>query len=238
MIDVHSHILPGMDDGCKDAEESIAVLKKLAEQKVDTVHATSHFYANREKLDHFLQRRELAGQRLAAAMEAMEEPLPEVVLGAEVWYFDGISRSDSLRPLCTDGTNILLLEMPFCGWTDRMLGEIVSLKEEGGFSVLLAHIERYLRWQKRGALDWLSQHDILMQANAEAFLERKTARKVLKMLEQHQVQLLGTDCHNLTSRPPNYGDAIQKIRESLGDDALEYLREMERLFYPSMEAVH
>lgn len=227
-----------MDDGSKNTEESIEILKKMAAQKVDTVLATSHFYADQEMLDDFLRRRERARQKLNAAMEESPVPLPRVILGAEVWYFDGISHSDSLAPLCTEGTDILLLEMPFDKWTNRMLEEIVFLKEERGFIVLLAHVERYLKWQKKGTWEWLMQQEILMQTNAEAYLERKTARKVLKMLERHQIQLLGSDCHNLTSRPPNYGDAIQKIRESLGDSAIDYLTQMEQLLYHGLEVVH
>ena len=238
MIDVHSHILPGMDDGSKSIEESISILKRMAEQNVETVIATSHFYADREMLEHYLARRERAYQKLTAAMEEAAVRLPEVILGAEVWYFDGISHSDSLRPLCTAGTDILLLEMPFSKWTERMIGEILSLKEESGFTVLLAHVERYLRWQKKEIWERLSEQEILMQTNAEAFLERKTARKVFKMLKLGQVQLIGSDCHNLSSRPPNYSEAIEKIRKKLGEEAIGYLTRMEKLLYRSAEDAH
>lgn len=231
MIDVHSHILPGMDDGSKSCEESISMLSKLKEQGVDTVVASSHFYADQEMLDRFLHRRERSYRRLQEAMEEAETPLPKVILGAEVWYFEGISHSDSLKPLCAEGTDIFLLEMPFSRWTEHMLNEIVSLREENDFAVLLAHVERYLKWQKKSTWDWLSQQNILMQTNAEAYMERRTAKKVLKMLDNRQVQLLGTDCHNLTSRPPNYGEALRKIRDALGDAAIEYLSGMERMLY-------
>ena len=227
-----------MDDGSKSVEESISILKKMNEQGVETVIASSHFYADQEVLERFLKRRERAFGLLQTAMEESGIKTPNVLLGAEVWYFDGISHSSSLRPLCTEGTDVLLLEMPFSEWTERMLDEIVSLREESGFTILLAHVERYLKWQKRGTLEWLLQHEILMQTNAEAFLERKTARKIMKMLERRQVHLIGSDCHNLTSRPPNYGEAIQKIRKTLGDQTLDYLAQMERLLYQGLEGVY
>ena len=227
-----------MDDGSKNVEESISILKKMAEQNVETVIATSHFYADQEMLDHFLHRRERSYQKLRAAISETEVPLPDIVLGAEVWYFDGISRSDSLKPLCVAGTDLLLLEMPFSKWNEHMMNEIVTLHEENGFTVVLAHVERYLKWQKKGTWDWLAQHEILMQTNAEAYLEHRTAKKVLKMLDSRMVQLIGSDCHNLTSRPPNYGDAIKKIREALGESTIEYIAQMERLLYHSAEGVH
>ena len=238
MIDVHSHVLPGMDDGSKNTEESIEILKKMQEQGVERVAATSHFYADRETLDTFLRRREHSYRRLCEAMDETDAPLPKVFLGAEVWYFEGISHSDSLKPLRAEGTDILLLEMPFSKWTDRMLSEVAALSEEDDFTVLLAHIERYLKWQKRETLDSLLQRGVKLQSNAEAFLERRTARKVMKMLERGQIHLLGSDCHNRTSRPPNYGDAIEKIRSRLGEDAITYLADMERLLYPEPEGVH
>lgn len=227
-----------MDDGCKSTEESIAILQTMREQDVERVAATSHFYADREQLEHFLNRRERSFHRLCEGMNAAEVPLPEVFLGAEVWYFDGISRSGSLKPLRAEGTDVLLLEMPFSRWTERMLDEVVSLNDEDGITVLLAHVERYLPWQKKETWQWLMERGVHMQSNAEAFLQRRTARKALKMLEKGQIHLLGSDCHNRTSRPPNYGDAIRKIRDSLGEDAIMYLSEMERTLYPEPEGVH
>ena len=60
MIDWHSHILPGMDDGSKDPEESIAMLDMLEQQGIDTVIATPHFYANEETTEEFLGRRKVS----------------------------------------------------------------------------------------------------------------------------------------------------------------------------------
>ena len=92
MIDLHSHILPGMDDGSQSPEETAALLGMLQKQGVTTLAATPHFYA-RETPESFLQRREEA----AAHLPCTESPA--ILLGAEVAYFAGMGSSEALIPL-------------------------------------------------------------------------------------------------------------------------------------------
>ena len=70
----------------------------------------------------------------------------------------------------------------------------------------------------------LQQLPVLVQANASFFLDSRTRRMALKMLRADQIQLLGSDCHNLDSRPPRLGSAVELIRHQLGDDVLERIR--------------
>lgn len=81
MIDLHTHILPGMDDGSRDVLESLAMLEASAAQGVGLVAATPHFYAEENSPERFLSRRAEAAQRLRAALRP---GLPEIRLGAEV----------------------------------------------------------------------------------------------------------------------------------------------------------
>ena len=110
MIDFHSHILPGMDDGSKSTQESLEMLDMLRAQGVDTVAATPHFYARENPPEVFLRRRAEAWNRLRPQLTADS---PRVLLGAEVRYFQGISHVDRLHDLCLEGQDVLLLEMPF-----------------------------------------------------------------------------------------------------------------------------
>ena len=82
MIDIHSHILPGIDDGSQSVEESHALLALLREQGVETVVATPHFYADRNDPENFLRRRKEALARL----DHGETEMPRILLGAEVAY--------------------------------------------------------------------------------------------------------------------------------------------------------
>ena len=69
-------------------------------------------------------------------------------------------------------------------------------------------------------MERLEELPVLIQANSEFFLRRNTSRMALKMLRQGQIHLLGSDCHNLSSRKPNLGPAIGAIEKKLGSEAL------------------
>ena len=221
MIDWHSHILPGMDDGSKDVAESLAMLQMQSNQQVATVIATPHFYANDEAVAVFLERR-------AKAYETLKEQLPEnaprILLGAEVRYYQGISRMEDLKDLRIEGSKLLLLEMPMTVWTEYMVRELIEMSSKSSVRIVLAHVERYLRFQKQSVWDRIAESGILMQVNGSFFTTLASKRKALSLLQEGMVQFLGSDCHNLTNRSPQLGKAYQVIRKKLGDDYLDQMK--------------
>lgn len=223
MIDFHSHILPGIDDGSRSVEMSLQMLETMHKQQIDTVIATSHFYATERSPQRFLYRRQEAWNRLKAELP---DDSPKILLGAEVLYFPGISRMAELPELCMEGTNILLLEMPFERWTERMVREVKELAGSGDYTILLAHIERYYFKQPKDVWDDFLDIDILMQSNADFFLPFWTKRKALKLLKEGRIHLLGSDAHNMTERAPRMEQAISMIEKHLGQ---EVIRQMDRL---------
>lgn len=227
MIDIHSHVLPGIDDGSKNVEESLAMLRSCAQQGIGCVAATPHFYPMENSPERFLERREAAAERLRSVWEP---GLPKLLLGAEVYYFTGISQAEELDALCLGGT-LLLLEMPFCPWTDRMTAEVIALREQRGLHVVLAHIERYFRWQPKRLWEELLDRGLLMQCNAGFFLDWRTKGKARKMLSEGRIHLLGSDAHNMTSRPPRMGEA----RSSIGEAGWRRLEENVHELLPGME---
>ena len=220
MIDFHSHILPAMDDGSKDAEMSAALLQMLRQQGVTTVVATPHFYADKHNPAEFLQRR-------AAAFANLPETDLQVLLGAEVAYFDGMSHSDALRQLCVGATRLLLVEMPFATWTERMLQEVCDIGMRQGLQPVLAHVERY-RSQFMKHRDFLTDREVLFQFGTEVFLDWRSRRWALDCLDRGEVHFLGSDCHNLTTRPPRIGEAARTIVKKRGAEALNELMEFSR----------
>lgn len=220
MIDWHSHILPGMDDGSKDAAESVAMLEMQASQGVLTVIATPHFYANDESVVAFMERR-------AAALDTLKAQLPEnapkILLGAEVRYYQGISRLENLKDLRIEGSKLLLLEMPMSVWTETVIRELIELSGKSGVQIVLAHVERYLKLQRQQVWDRILDSGILMQSNASFFTSLASKRKAINLLAEGVVQFLGSDCHNTTSRPPEMGKAFDVIRKKLGDDYLDQM---------------
>ena len=121
IIDMHCHILPGVDDGAKDLETSLAMLEASRDQGVQCMVATPHFYATRDRVDAFLARREAAWEVLKSRMGS---DFPEVMLGAEVAFFQGISRAERLDALRIEGTSSMLLEMPFRPWSQGDVDEV------------------------------------------------------------------------------------------------------------------
>jgi len=227
MTDIHSHVLPQMDDGSRSVEESLAMLEALAAQGMERVVATPHFYADENGPEEFLERRAASLEKLR---EGWRPGLPALKLGAEVCYYDGISRCERLDVLKIEETGLLLLEMPFCRWSQRMLQEVREL-QASGTAVLLAHIERYLRWQERETWEALAGWGVLNQCNASFFLRWQTRRRALRMLREGKVHLLGSDSHNMDTRPPQLNAALAV----LGPKEREILEENSRRILPDWE---
>ena len=175
MIDLHSHILPQMDDGSRSTEESLQMLTALAAQGVTDVAATPHFYASENGPDRFLARRARSWQQLRPHLTAS---LPRVHLGAEVLFFEGIAAFDGLPRLCLSGADTLLLEMPFRPWSQRMLDELLELADRPDVTVLLAHMERYLPYVAEP--DWrrMARSGLYIQSNADFFCGFSTRRRL------------------------------------------------------------
>ncbi len=230
MTDFHSHFLPGIDDGSDSVETSLAMLEAWRRQGIERLCATPHFYADRNTPERFLRRRAAAFQSVLEAMGS-PEAYPPILLGAEVRFFDGIGASRELPQLCLQGTNLLLLEMPFTRWSDRMLGEVAELPHRG-IQPVAAHIERYLDLNPKKTIERFMSMDILIQCNAEFFLSRRTARKALRMLKEERIHFLGSDAHNMSSRAPDLGPALELIERKLGAYAIDRLLELEELLIP------
>ena len=226
MIDFHSHFLPGIDDGSENVSMSLSMLNAWSIQGIDTVVASPHFYATRNNPERFLRNREAAYNAVREAMSRYRPSnggnWPDIMLGAEVYFFNGISRYEGLHDLCLEGTDLLLLEMPFTPWTSRMIDEVSIIASTTGIMPVAAHIERYLN-QPKSLVKAFLDLDIYIQSNAEFFLERGTSRKALKMLKKDVVIFLGSDAHNMGSRSVNIGPALQVISKSLGQDFVDDL---------------
>lgn len=229
--DFHSHILPRIDDGSESLEESIELLRQEARQKVPVVVATPHFYADHDAIDSFLKRREAAEIRLRSEM-VWCIGLPKVVCGAEVHYFRGIGETDILRDLAIEGTDKILIEMPNTHWTEEMYRELDTVVEKQGLQPIIAHIDRYISpFSKNENLQRLLQMPVLIQANGSFFLHRSTRNMALRMLEKGQIHLLGSDCHNLISRPPNLAGAVALLRSKLGEKKVREIIAREKMCF-------
>ena len=224
IADLHSHILPEIDDGSGSVAESLKMLTMLQDQGIRNVVATPHFYGNQDRPDRFLRRRQAAMERLQEALQDHPQ-LPKVHLGAEVYFFQGMSDAEALQNLTIAGSRYILVEMPMGRWNDRMYKELVQIWEKQDLIPVVAHVDRYLSaLSTHGIPDRLEELPVLVQANAGFFLRSSSRRMAMKMLKNQQIHLLGSDCHDTTTRPPRLGAAVERIRKELGEEALTMIQ--------------
>ena len=225
MTDLHTHILPGMDDGSKSVEMSLAMLRAEAAQGVDTVALTPHYYRDTESSGEFLARRAAAVEALEAAIAALPEEersaLPKRILAAEVAWVPNLTDCAHLRALCYAGTNAFLLELPMEPWYDGLFRQLYDLVNATGLTPVIAHIDRYWTGQKPERLAELLALGLPTQLSAEALLRFPTRRRALRALQSGAAQYLMSDCHRDDKRTPNLLPAMELVGRRLGADARE-----------------
>ena len=220
MIDIHTHILPHLDDGAKNTQMSIAMLKALQQQGVETVVFTSHYYGKRSTPDAFIQRRN-------GMFDRIKDQIPagmQVKLGAEL-HFTGINmpESDELCKLAIEGTKYILVEFPFTtAWTGELLTRLSDFMRETDYTPIIAHVERYSEVKKNPALaSELVNMGCLLQVNAPSFLDKRERKLAFALLKHGFVHCLGTDAHNMDMRAPDMTTAKNAVGKAGYLDAWE-----------------
>lgn len=215
MLDIHSHILPGVDDGARDVETSIELLRMMKEQGITHVIATPHFDAMHNSIDEFEYIVSDAYARLCDATVGLE--LPQVALGSEVFYFAGIGRSMGIHDLTLCRSEYLLLELPNCKIDADIIKAIRDMNERIGIMPIIAHIERYAH--ERGfklLLELIENGVVYAQVNAASVLVPPYKKITHKLIKKGYISFLATDTHSIIGRPPKISEALQEIENSLG----------------------
>ncbi|MBQ2876618.1 MAG: hypothetical protein IJE25_06385 [Clostridia bacterium] len=206
IVDFHTHVLPGADHGSYSVSESEAQLDLAAEHGVKRIIATPHFYPNSHTVDGFLERRALAFEMLSSSLT---ESRPKLLLGAEVLLCEGLEKMASLDKLLISGTDTLLLELPFSGFSE---GYIKSVKAiiKSGIDVVLAHVDRY----DPENINKLLKIGAKAQVNASALCSFFRNKQLYEWLESGVIVAIGSDIHNRTrSAYDHFSKAIRKIGE-------------------------
>lgn len=216
MTDLHTHILPGMDDGAKDVSTALSMLRAEWEQGVTGVALTPHFYRDEERPERFFARREQAWTRLSDAIAEAGMEVPELVLGTEVCWVPGLHRWDDLERFCLGESPYLLLELPDAAWRGSMFDQIYDMMDSSGVIPVLAHVDRYFRTQKPDYIRELFRMGVPLQISAAPMLRMLERRAVLRQIRDYHYCFLISDCHNLTSRTPNLGPGMEQVNKRLG----------------------
>lgn len=226
MIDFHSHFLPGIDDGASSLSESEEILLDSAAQGIQYIFATPHFYPDREDPSAFLARRSKSFDELRKYISAGRggRNFPKVFLGAEVYYFPGLSDAEEIEKLKMGPYALVLIEPPMSPWTEYMLDDIESLRSKRHLCPIIAHVDRYAHFfDDYSIFDELYERKILIQVNANFFLRSNTSQKAMDLLEDGIIHFIGSDVHNTNSRPQNIGDAVKKIYSENHLNSLAFL---------------
>lgn len=229
LIDIHSHILPGVDDGAKTVEDSIALLRQEKENGVSSVVLTPHFYPDIHTLEEYRQHCRDAFEQLKNAIRGME--LPEIYLGFEVQYFTGISRCHNLDLLCFKDTHYLLLELPFLTpLSHTMLDEVVKINRDLGITVIIAHIERYKDDKLfKSLLKIIHSQDARAQISADSVFNGDVKKTIYKLLKKNLVSYIASDAHSVKERPVCIKNAIDFLRAKFHPQLIACIKNGERI---------
>ena len=211
--DMHSHLIPGIDDGSKDlatTKKMLEGLKHLGFSKwITTPHIMPHIFNNNE-------------QSIIENGAVMNENLDEHITIAAEYYIDEdfVAKIKSEQPLLTFGDNYILIEVSM-GVKEKLLEEVIFELTTRNIKPILAHAERYPYMYANNSLDYydtLRNADVLLQVNLRSFLghygeiQKKIARK---LATEHMIDFLGTDMHNELQIP--------MLEEAMADDYVQAL---------------
>lgn len=219
VIDMHSHLLPCLDDGSSSVDMSLQILSSSYNQKIRKMVATPHFYPMKTTLSTFLEKREKSIKKLLPFYSKENHPI--VYVGAEVAFFPSFGECEDLKKLTIIGTNTLMVEMPFSQWSDSMIRSLFKARENFDLNIIIAHIERYIDFQKKNTIDTLIKNKIIIQSNAEHFIDNK--KRSLKELKNGFIHILGSDTHNIDTRPQRIEEAKEIIKNHLGEEYIEII---------------
>ncbi len=223
LIDLHTHVLPGVDDGARDEDESMAMLAAAAVDGITTILATPHsHHVNAEAVLTGVER--LNDAAAEAGIDIAVLPGHEARIAVEL-----AQRHCNGTLLTLNQSNWLLLECYlFDDWPIHLIERSVDRLRSAGLRPLLAHAERYPFVQRDPtALRSLIERGIPIQINAGSLflrptdIERVTAERLLASRSAH---VIASDAHNARYRPPALRSAYERAAEIAGDGYARWMR--------------
>jgi protein-tyrosine phosphatase len=221
VIDLHCHVLPGLDDGALDLEDSVAMARQAAADGIGTICATPHI-----RWDH-----DVAIEQIGARVDALQEELERrevpvrIVPGGEVAQ-TAVERcaEAQLRTLSLGGAGGWILLEPAPGPLAAELLEPVRRIHEAGLGAIVAHPERHAGADLEAQLEALVAQGCLIQWTAAFVAAAAPGELVLRLAERGLLHLLGSDAHSShAGRPVHLSDGFDRLREVLPDERVEWM---------------
>lgn len=223
MTDLHSHILPGIDDGAEDIESALRLVDLEYDQGIEDIALTSHYNCEDSSIEAFLDKR---GESFARLQERMNNSKKKICfkLGCEV-YFSLRLLEMNFERLCLEGTNLLLLELP-TNYKPPFFKEALDYFQSIDVVPLIAHVERYSYVLREPTLlaEWVEM-GAYAQINAGTFLVQNQKMKMsLNFLKWGLAHVVASDTHSLVKRPPLIRQALEEIQKHLGTEMVMRLQ--------------
>ena len=224
LADIHCHLMPYVDDGAYDEEESLALLKQEVEQGVRSICLTPHLRVDMfETSDEEIQRHFDMVRQLAR-----EAALPLELCHSREYHFDRLFRErlegGRLRPL--GAGNTLLVEFGGRHSREEIL-DAVKMVGEAGYVPLIAHVERYAPLhQEWGFAYTLREFGAMLQLNAGSVLGQEGLRQRLlcrKLLQKNLVTVIASDAHDTRIRTPQLRQCAEHLESKYGRKTAELL---------------
>ena len=227
MIDLHCHILPGIDDGSYDLETSIEMAKDAKRAGFDTLFCTSHYM-----VPNYTSPKE----NNIKLIENLKAKLKEENVDIDLKFANEIYINESILELTREGqaanfegTNYLLVELPL-NQEIKAAEDILEQVLDGGYRVILAHPERYAFVKKdpNKVIPFIEM-GVVLQSNYESILGRygEDAKKtVQKLLKAKMINCLATDCHRSNSIYTRMDNIKSELHRQLDDEYYHYLTEV------------
>ena len=213
LTDLHTHILPGIDDGAKDLDASLEILRCQKESGVERVALTSHFYPMRQELQEFLDNRQRAYEELMEAWDG--ETMPQLRLGAEVHYSSAIADMD-LRSIALAQSDYLLLEFSDTA-VPAHIEQVIKIMQAQGITPILAHVERCEYFLEDPAkLMRLIELGALAQISARALHSTRRQKFAGICLPKEVAQIIASDTHGVWEVKTGLG----ALKENLDDEMI------------------
>lgn len=202
LIDMHCHILPGVDDGAKDETESREMLRIAYSEGIRYIIATPHHYGG--IADEEWDKRKKALEVTSRMAQEIASDF-HVVPGSEIYYSqEAVADLKSGRGWTMNDSKYILVEFPLYAEFTYIRRAVQTLQYEG-YLPILAHIERYPALMKDHCAEELAQLGAYLQVNAGSVTGRdgwKVKRYILKLLKSQDIHFIGTDAHGSAYRRP------------------------------------
>lgn len=220
-IDIHTHILPGVDDGARSMEETLWMLRQASEQGIETIIATPHYAvgAKNASVEHLKEIREQV-QTEASKIN----PRLQIKLGNELYYSDSVLESLKAKEALTlADSRYVLVEFSTGAAYNSMYQGLGSLIRSG-YIPIVAHIERYHCLEKKEyRIADLIELGCYIQMNCNSlqggFFDSE-AKYNRKLVNQGMVHFLGSDCHDSKNRVPSMKSAIEILKKRCDEGLL------------------